>query len=303
MNKIRDKPERIFNIDETGITTEHSHPRIVCDKSTKPQDISSTRSAAITIIAGGNALGNYLPPYYIFPGKRWNPEFVNGSLPGSSGEMSESGWSSTKIFNNYVTTHLVMYANVAVGKDKAPTLLLYDGHRSHINLTLTEWSKYHNVVLFVLPPHTIHLTQPLDVGVFGPLKAMYNKECQLYMERNPGINISKYQVAKLTNKPYMRALSSENLISAIKKTGICPFNKNVIDESQLAPSVTYEVNMEVQDIDNGGMEEIEHIENGEMEEVEHIETLEHAPQNQAEQTVATDTAQDTEDQHILAVLI
>ena len=50
--------------------------------------------------------------------------------------------------------------------------------------------------------------------------------------------------------------------------------------------------MEVQDIDNGGMEE-----------VEHIETLEHAPQNQDEQTVATDTAQDMEDQHILAVLI
>jgi hypothetical protein len=66
MNKIRDKPERIFNIDETGINTEHSPPRIVCDKSTKPQDISSTRSAAISIIAGGNALGNYLPPYYIF---------------------------------------------------------------------------------------------------------------------------------------------------------------------------------------------------------------------------------------------
>jgi hypothetical protein len=217
MNTIRDKPERIFNIDETGINTEHSPPRIVCDKSTKPQDISSTRLAAITIIAGGNALGNYLPPYYIFPGKRWNPEFVNCSLPGSSGEMSESGWSSTKIFNNYVTTHLVMYANVTVGKDKAPTLLLYDGHRTHINLTLTEWAKYHNVVLFVLPPHTSHLTQPLDVGVFGPLKAMYNKECQLYMERNPGINISKYQVAKLTNKPYMRALSSENLISALKK--------------------------------------------------------------------------------------
>ena len=50
--------------------------------------------------------------------------------------------------------------------------------------------------------------------------------------------------------------------------------------------------MEVQDIDNGGMEE-----------VEHIETLEHAPQNQDEQRVATDTAQDTEDQHIFAVLI
>ena len=82
-------------------------------------------------------------------------------------------------------------------------------------MTLTEWAKNHNVVLFVLPPRTSHLIQPLDVCVLIPLKAMYNRECQLFMQRNPGINISKYQVAELTNKPYMRALSSGNLISAL----------------------------------------------------------------------------------------
>ena len=91
VNGLNDKPERIFNVDETGINTEHAPPKIVCSKSTNPQSITSTRSSTVTIIAGGNALGNHLPPYYIFPGKRWNPEFLNGSLPGSNGEMSESG--------------------------------------------------------------------------------------------------------------------------------------------------------------------------------------------------------------------
>ena len=60
------------------------------------------------------------------------------------------------------------------------------------------------MIHFVLPPHTSHVTQPLDVGVFGPFKAdvgvfgpfkaMYNKECHtyMYMKNNPGQTISKY---------------------------------------------------------------------------------------------------------------
>ena len=28
-----------------------------------------------------------------------------------------------------------------------------------------------NIVLLILPSHTSHLTQPLDVGIFGPLKS------------------------------------------------------------------------------------------------------------------------------------
>ncbi|KAJ8316180.1 hypothetical protein KUTeg_006194 [Tegillarca granosa] len=219
---LQGKPERIFNVDEKGINTEHYPPKLVCDKATKPQAISSTRSATITIVAGGNAL-----------------EIEPGCIPRSPEGMSESDWSNNQLFHDYMTTHFIKYASVPVGKDLEPTLLLYDGQKSHINLTLKEWAKKHNVVLFVLPAHTSHLTQPLDVGVFGPLKSMYNKESQLYMQRNPGINISKYQVAELTNKPYIRAMSPENLKSSFRKTEIYPFNNNIIDDSQVTPSVIY----------------------------------------------------------------
>ena len=117
--------------------------------------------------------------------------------------------------------------------------MLYDDHTSHISLTLTEWAKKYNVVLFVLPPHTSHITQPLDVAVFGPFKSMYNSECHASMKSNPGLSVTKYEVALLTSTPYLRALSEENLISAFRKTGIHPFNNKVITDSQVAPSVIY----------------------------------------------------------------
>ena len=153
--------------------------------------------------------------------------------------MSKTSWSNTDVFHNYITKHFAKYVNLSKEKSAAPTLILYDGHKSHISLTLTEWAKKYNVVLFVLPPHTSHITQPLEVAVFGPFKSMYNSECQAYMKRNPGPSVTKYEVAHLTSTPYLRALSAEHLISAFHKTGIHPFNNKVITDSQVAPSVIY----------------------------------------------------------------
>ncbi|XP_053403159.1 uncharacterized protein LOC128558274 [Mercenaria mercenaria] len=110
---------------------------------------------------------------------------------------------------------------------------------SHISIILTDWDKQLNIILFVLPPHSSHFTQTLDVAISGPFKKMYSQECQKYMKLNPGINITKYSIAELTSKPYLKALTPENLISAFRRTGIFPFNNFVISDSQVAPSTIY----------------------------------------------------------------
>jgi hypothetical protein len=119
---------------------------------------------------------------YILPGKRWNPEFIKDAPHGSGGEMSDSGWLNSGTFKKYVTDHLSEhFSHASNAEDKPPILILYDGHKSYLSLTLTEWAKKSNVLLFVLPPRTSHLTQPLDVGVFGPFKKFYYFECQQYL--------------------------------------------------------------------------------------------------------------------------
>ena len=106
-------------------------------------------------------------------------------------------------------------------------------------LLLTEWARKRNVVLFVLPPYTSHLTQPLDVGVFSPFKCQYNKECKAYLQKNPGVSITKYEVAKLTARPYLKAVCPENVVSAFRKLGIYPYNTHTITPSQVAPAAIY----------------------------------------------------------------
>ena len=83
------------------------------------------------------------------------------------------------------------------------------------------------------------MTQPLDVAEFGPFKAIFYSECQAYMKKYPGANIINHQIAELTNKLYLKAVSAENLISALRRTGIYPFDNKAIPDSEVAPSLIY----------------------------------------------------------------
>ena len=49
-------------------------------------------------------------------------------------------------------------------------MLILDGHESHVTHEFIQHCLFNNILLVRLPPHSSHLLQPLDVGLFGPLK-------------------------------------------------------------------------------------------------------------------------------------
>ena len=61
-----DKPENIYNLDETGINTQHTPPKVLAQKGTRVQGITSQRSSITTVIGCVNALGSALPPFFLF---------------------------------------------------------------------------------------------------------------------------------------------------------------------------------------------------------------------------------------------
>ena len=54
---------------------------------------------------------------------------------------------------------------------RLPHVLIFDGHDSHVSSFFLYHSLENNIHLLILPVHTSHLLQPLDVGLFGPLKS------------------------------------------------------------------------------------------------------------------------------------
>ncbi|XP_053380497.1 uncharacterized protein LOC123526886 [Mercenaria mercenaria] len=77
----------IFNIDETGITPEHTPPNVVGPKGMTIPAIFSDHSGTTTVNACCSATGQPVPPYFVFKGKRFSEELIKGALPGTGAYM------------------------------------------------------------------------------------------------------------------------------------------------------------------------------------------------------------------------
>ncbi|KAJ8024408.1 Jerky protein-like-like [Holothuria leucospilota] len=231
--KLQDRPDLIYNVDETGFQTEHTPPRVVTTKSTALNSLSSPRSATTTVLVTTNAIGNALPPYFVFKGKRRNEDLMKGALPGSSYAMTDSGWSNSEVFFDYLKNHFLKYVRPS-GTQKV--ILLYDGHASHMSIPLIEYARENGVVLFVLPAHTSHILQPLDVGCFGPYKKAYDQECYHFLRRHPGQVISRYDMCQLLSNAHIKAMTPTNICHSFRKCGIYPFNPAQINIDAYQPA-------------------------------------------------------------------
>ncbi len=60
-------------------------------------------------------------------------------------------------------------------KEGEKRLLIIDGHGSHATDEFMFECLYNGIHVLWLPPHFPHVTQPLDVAVFGPVKNAYRR--------------------------------------------------------------------------------------------------------------------------------
>ncbi|KAH3751340.1 hypothetical protein DPMN_185893 [Dreissena polymorpha] len=59
------------------------------------------------------------------------------------------------------------------------------------------------------------------------------------MKEHMGTVISRYEVAAITSKAYLKAMSPWNVVSAFKKTGIHPLNKDAVAPERLLPCESF----------------------------------------------------------------
>jgi DDE superfamily endonuclease len=117
-------------------------------------------------------------------------------------------------------------------KDKAGNqqrLLIVDGHSSHVNLKFIEWADRHRILLMILPPHSTHRLQPLDVGFFQPLATAYSKQISTLMSNSYGlVSINKGMFWPMFKASWHASFTEKNITSAFAKTGIFPHNPGAV---------------------------------------------------------------------------
>ena len=137
--------------------------------------------------------------------------------------LTDNGWMNGEVFDNWFTHHFLAHAPAV-----RPLLLLLDGHSTHYNPSFIRKAAQEKVIVFCLPPNTTHITQPLDKGVFGPLKVAWAEQCHRYMQLNPGKVVTQYEFMALFSKAWCNAMTSSTIMSAFRTTGVSPFNRQAV---------------------------------------------------------------------------
>ena len=124
-----------------------------------------------------------------------------------------------------VLEHWFLHHFLPKAPSERPLLLLMDGHSTHFSPVFVNKAAEEHIIVFCLPPHTTHKTQPLDKGVFSPLKTAWREVCHSYIIENPGKVVTRYQFSQLFGQAWMKAMTPPNIISGFSVTGIYPTNR------------------------------------------------------------------------------
>lgn len=234
--EINIPPNRIYNMDESALTTVHDPPKVFAKTGKKQVGTitSGERGSHVTVVCAVSATGHYIPPVFIFARKNLKHELLDGAPVGSIGLVQEKGWMTGELFEK-VLKHFVNHAKPSVD-DKI--LLIIDGHTSHKQLPVLEYAKENGIVLVCLPPHCTHHMQPLDVSFYGPLKTYYNQEVHKWLRNHPGRVVTQYQICSLFTGAYGKAATIHNAQSSFQNTGLYPFNRDIFPQHLFVPSET-----------------------------------------------------------------
>ena len=236
-------PALYFNMDETGFTYDPKPSKTVhlCGER-NVLSVSTGSKAQVTVITCISATGQAIPPLIIWKRKTMAPEMANGEIPGTHYGFSESGWTNSSIFDSWFKKLFLRYAPAS-----RPLILFMDGHSSHYCPDTLALPHENGIIIFTLPPNTTHLLQPLDKGVFGPLKAHWKRVCHDFKTSHPGKVINDYNFCCIFSKAWLESMTISNIAGGFHTTGIHPLNRHAIQlpgecnfaDKMITPNVGY----------------------------------------------------------------
>lgn len=217
------KPHCLWNCDESSIQLTSSMALILAKtgKKTIHKVNHSNHRTNYTILGCANAMAHVLPPHLLFPGERLGKNWINGGAQGATYGMSGSGWMEKPHFTKWFRD---VFIPAAKKIDSGAHILVVDGHVSHIGYDLIAFARANDIHLVLLPPHSTHILQPFDVGIFGPMKAEWSKVLEGFNLREKRVCVEKYHMASLLKELWERALKPQHVLMGFRRSGLCPFN-------------------------------------------------------------------------------
>ena len=226
-----------YNCDETFLPLDATREKVITLKNTKNVYAHSHGTTEhISMLCAASAAGFPLPPMIIYPKAYPGGAYTFAGPDDAVYGKSESGYEDSELFIKWMEKIFLKFA-----VPERPIILFIDGHKSHVTLDVVDMARNNDVILFCLPPHTTHALQPLDVAVFKSFKNHFSKAVKGLSFAKKNFVVSKRDFARVVKDPFEQAFSIPNIKSGFRKSGIFPFNRNVVDESKMLPSTLHDL--------------------------------------------------------------
>ena len=218
-----------YNFDETGFMMGIICPAMVVthvDRRGRGKAVQPGNREWATAIACISAEGWSIPPFLVVKGSyhlsNW---YTEGGLPHDWViKPTSNGWTTNETGLDWLKHFDKHTASRARGPYR---MLVLDGHESHESAEFQEYCKAHNIITLCLPPHSSHLTQPLDVGCFSPLKKAYGRQIETFIKAHIN-HITKVEFFLAFKRAYLQAVSVQNAQAGFRGAGLVPFNPEAV---------------------------------------------------------------------------
>ena len=162
---------------------------------------------------------------WIYPRKQLPPaNFREGAIAHTLFVNSGNGWINSDLSLQWFEFFLQHIPPTQ------PVLFIMDGHGSHMSIDLIELARSNGVHILCLPSHTMHVLQPLDVGVYKSFKSHFSKACSKCLAANPGRVTTSNKLASLVTEAWPQSHTPLNVMSGFKKSGIFPLNPSEVTD-------------------------------------------------------------------------
>ncbi|KAG8337476.1 hypothetical protein J6590_108274 [Homalodisca vitripennis] len=223
-------PDMIINYDETALSDDPGRRKLIFKRGCKyPERVVNKSKSNVSVMFAATASGKMLAPYIIYKATNLYDLWCQGGPPGCFYNRTKSGWIDGNTFLDWFQRVVIPYCRRSNGKK----VVIGDNLSSHLSPVIIRLSEQNNIQFVFLPANSTHLTQPLDIALFGPMKKCWRNvmEEAKFRERNSNAFDKRYfpsHVRKALQK--LEPNLQKDIIAGLDKAGIFPLNrKRVLD--------------------------------------------------------------------------
>jgi 4-hydroxybenzoate polyprenyltransferase len=240
IDRKRIKEENIWNVDESGFAMGDTRSKTVLvptarvqktnkRRKTRTVAVSSPQNRAwVSMVECISAGGRMTSPLAIFAGKQHQESWYSCEIPDWHFAVSPNAFTDKELSLLWLESIFIPQTATLNGQWR---LLILDGLKQHVQDDFIDACLTNRIEVFYLPAHTSHVTQPLDLACFSPLKASYRDKIAALAALDNSAPVKRQRFLRYYREAREERLTPKNIAAGWKAAGIVPWNPQRVIES------------------------------------------------------------------------